>query len=138
MRGRLMCADCFHNRFHLLRWKLHFMQERGSPLNSVRQIVPTRERFRILRAMPGEHTDIMQPRRRENHVVIVLMTGSDSLRQRVKPRLVTEFLNRARLSGDVILNSLPKISFFRRHRQAVSGTPQPAYLSIATRISRAP
>lgn len=112
LAGWLMRADGLANGWNLLGWKAQSPKNRRCMLRGVGDVIPSGELFRIFRALANEHAQIVQPGRRANHVVIVLMSLADLSRKRVEAGLVPELVDRSSDISDVIGEGLPVTCVF--------------------------
>src|ERR1039458_9220773 len=99
-----MRPDGVHDRRNLGFRKAKLPQYLRRLAAGISHMVPSRQRGRVLGTVADEDPEVMQPRRSEKHVIIAGLTLGQPFRKLVKPRLMTEFVQRLGLSADVFNN----------------------------------
>ena len=70
-------------------------------------MIPGCQRCQVFRAVADKYSEVVQPGRGKQHVVIVGLALGQQFRQLVKPGLVAELVRRLRLGADVINKGFP-------------------------------
>src|ERR1022692_2559366 len=99
-----MRANGLDSAWNLLFGEAELPQQRRHFFHGVGHMVPNRQRRGVFRAMPMKYAQVVHPRGRVQHIVIISLALRQILRQTVEPGLVSEFIRRPGLSEDVLRN----------------------------------
>jgi hypothetical protein len=102
-----MCAYGFDDRRRFACRKSKPLQDYRRFPHCIRHVVPFRQSFDFLRAVADKDSEVMQPCRREKHVVIERLSVSQFARQLIQTGLVIEFVRRLRLFSNMSTQLAP-------------------------------
>ena len=78
--------------------------------DGVWNVIPTGKLLNILRTMPGKNSKVMHPRRRKQHIIVVIHVLADRFRESIESWLMTEFVFGLRLAADIVHDRFPPIA----------------------------